>query len=288
MVGCCEIASIVARRLTESQKQHLVEGYRLGDSTTSLAAKYGCSQNTVIRTVKTSLSSDEYNALKNARFKGGSVLTNSSFEEKTSSFNQKQTKPKEGFVQKGQDDARDSNQIRKDSNQTVEEYDLFVGEQVSGILALDDSDDFDEDLQEEAKGLEVSKLNVEESSSIDLFQEVTPLVSDFQEIQSKEVDCTRLGPGILPSVVYMLVDRSVELDARPLKEFTELGLIPKIDQDRQALYLFSNQRSAKRNCGRSQRVIKVPNTDVFGISTPYLLARGITRLVLEGSLIALD
>ena len=52
----------MARRLKDSQKRDLVEGYRSGESTTSLAEEYGCSQNTVIRTVKSILSLDEYHA----------------------------------------------------------------------------------------------------------------------------------------------------------------------------------------------------------------------------------
>ena len=66
----------MARRLQESQKHNLVEGYRLGESTTSLAEKYGCSQNTVIRTVKTYLSTEEYQALKVARSKGDVAQSN--------------------------------------------------------------------------------------------------------------------------------------------------------------------------------------------------------------------
>ena len=59
----------MARRLKDSQKRDLVEGYRSGESTTALAEEYGCSQNTVIRTVKALLSTDEYEALKAARGK---------------------------------------------------------------------------------------------------------------------------------------------------------------------------------------------------------------------------
>ncbi len=86
----------------------------------------------------------------------------------------------------------------------------------------------------------------------------------------------------------MLVDKSVELDSRPLKEFPELGFIPEEDQQRQVICLFANQRSAKRQCGRGQRVIKIPDTSIFELSLPFLLARGITRLLLDGLLIALD
>ena len=86
----------------------------------------------------------------------------------------------------------------------------------------------------------------------------------------------------------MLVDKVVELDARPLRDFPELGALDSVDQDRQGLFLFSNPRAAKRQCGRSQRVIKVPDTSVFERTSPYLLKRGITRLVMEGTVVALD
>ena len=86
----------------------------------------------------------------------------------------------------------------------------------------------------------------------------------------------------------MLVDKVVELDARPLRDFPELGPLDTVDQDRQGLFLFSNPRTAKRQCGRSQRVIKVPDTTVFERTSSYLLKRGITRLVMEGTVVALD
>ena len=43
----------------------------------------------------------------------------------------------------------------------------------------------------------------------------------------------------------------------------------------------------KRFCKSNQKVIKVPNTDVFKIVAPMLLSRGISRNCLEKNLIAL-
>jgi hypothetical protein len=91
-----------------------------------------------------------------------------------------------------------------------------------------------------------------------------------------------LEPGILPSCVYLLVDKTVELQARPLSEFSDLGSLPDDEQSRQALMLYTNPRQAKRQCGRSQRVIKVPDAEVLQRRSSYLVAQGITRLVLEG------
>jgi len=272
MVRCCEMASIVAKRLNESQKRNLVEGYRSGESTTNLAEVYGCSQNTVIRTVKTLLSSDEYKALKAARSKGDVVV-------------------RDGFVQ-GSELFKQEQKVASLENVTLEEQmnklnttnELVHTSDTEDQSAIQNLDDFESPLGD----VEVNESVNADSFSEDVFQEIPPLTSELGVVKEKEVICEPLVPGVLPVVVYMLVDRSVELDARPLKEFPELGNLLNVDKERQALCLFSNQRSAKRNCGRSQRVIKVPDTNVFCLSAPFLLARGITRLVLEGSLISLD
>ena len=55
----------------------------------------------------------------------------------------------------------------------------------------------------------------------------------------------------------------VELDPRPLRDFPEVGALDPADQERQALGLFATPRTAKRQCGRNQRVIRVPDTSVF-------------------------
>jgi hypothetical protein len=85
----------------------------------------------------------------------------------------------------------------------------------------------------------------------------------------------------------MLVDKTVELEVRPLKEFPELGLLPPDEEERQALQVFVNPRQAKRHCGRSQRVIKIPDTRIFERTASHLLAQGISRVVIENSLYSL-
>jgi hypothetical protein len=85
----------------------------------------------------------------------------------------------------------------------------------------------------------------------------------------------------------MLVDKTVELQAKPLSEFPELGRLPAEELERQALVVFLNPRQAKRQCGRTQRVIKVPDLKVLELTAPYLLAQGISRVVIEGALYAL-
>ncbi len=287
MVGGRAIASIVARRLNESQKRNLLDGYRSGELTTSLAEAYGCSQNTVIRTVKGLLSSEEYKVLKAARLKG-EVIIRSELVGNSDLINPKQSDSAKGLVNKEKTLELKCNDLDKSSKQLKSSLQPDNAVKDARALGLNDSGDFENNSNETPNRLNRLDSQVEDFQSEDVFHEIVPLASDFDVIEPKEVECENLAPGVLPGVVYMLVDRSVELDARPLREFPELGSLPKVEQERQALCLFSNQRSAKRNCGRSQRVIKVPDTNVFGISTPFLLARGITRLILEGSLIALD
>ena len=143
-------------------------------------------------------------------------------------------------------------------------------EEDPGVLAIDDADDFGDDGDEET---------FEDGDDV---LEVAPLGG----VPAAElIDPIPLLPGLLPSSVYMLVDKVVELQAKPLNEFPELGSLPEAEQARQALMLFTNPRQAKRQCGRSQRVIKVPDSDVLQRRSSYLVAQGITRLVVEGGLL---
>ena len=232
------------RRLSDSEKQDLVGRYKAGESTSALAEAFGCSPNTVSRTVKALLPADAYAALKASRQKGLATPPTPTV-----------TQPEEPEV----------DSLKADDSS----------------LALDDADDFGEDSEEEL-------AEDDDNGSVETFTELVPLlgVGDLSDRPMNQAQ--PFSVDLLPDSAYMLVDKVVELDARPLKEFPELGLLDDAEQERQGLCLFASPRAAKRQCGRSQRVIKVPDTAVFQRTSSYLLARGITRLVLDGTLIALD
>ncbi len=275
----CEIASIVARRLDDTKKMELVEGYRAGQSTIALARTHGCSQNTVIRTVKALLPEDQYNALKEARSKGGSL--NAEYEQ----LDSKVLNIENDFEQDRKNNDFFYQAIDIESKRSELGIEL---ERSEGSLPLDDAGDFNNLVEEDLELEEVEVSEDLQEVNPDIFQEVAPISSEFVVEEQEPLPPMQLAPGVLPTSVYMLVERSVELDAKPLKDFPGFGYISEIDMNRKAICLFPNQRIAKRNCGRSQRVIKIPDTSVFEITTPFLLARGITRLILEDSLIALD
>ena len=241
-------------RLTDSQKQELLARYRQGESSTALADAFGCSANTVSRTVRSLLSAEEYSDLKASRARGSAV------------------KPEPVSSEPVESDAV-----------AAQATDEPVDDSASA-LALDDADDFGAD--------EPDDFSEEEPSGAfaggEEFHEVAVLPLDLPQVNTQQLHCLPFEAGVLPDSVYMLVDKTVELDPRPLSEFPELGVAGPDELDHQALCLFTSPRTAKRQCGRSQRVIKVPDTQVFAITTRYLVARGITRLLVEGSLYALD
>lgn len=241
-------------RLTDSQKQELLERYRNGESSAALADAFACSANTVSRTVRSLLSEEEYSALKASRSRGASASL-------------PQPQPEAAVEVSAEDPAS----LEGDDN-------------ASSGLALDDADDFGAD--------EPEALADEESGEGfpggDEFHEVAVLPVDLPQVNTQQVHCLPFEIGVLPDSVYMLVDKTVELDPRPLSDFPELGVADPEEQALQALCLFTSPRTAKRQCGRSQRVIKVPDTQVFAITTRHLVARGITRLLVEGALYALD
>ena len=53
------------------------------------------------------------------------------------------------------------------------------------------------------------------------------------------------------------------------------------------IQIFDELKVAKRHCNKDQKVIKVPNTNVFKITAAFLLNKGISRIVSSDNLIAL-
>ena len=235
-------------RLNDSQKQELVARYRAGDATSSLAADFGCSVNTVSRTVRNLLSAEDYQALKTARARGKAAVS----ELPAVSEQPQDAAPVDG----------------------------------PAVMPAVEADEAQPATAPEAPGDSVAHDPAEDPAN--QFHEVAILTDVTHADSHPPVICQPLAPGVLPDSVYMLVDKVVELDPRPLRDFPEVGALDPADQERQALGLFATPRTAKRQCGRNQRVIRVPDTSVFTQTASYLLARGITRLVLEGTLISLD
>jgi transposase-like protein len=135
----------------------------------------------------------------------------------------------------------------------------------------DDLDDFDgEDLEDEDSLFEGSLLGVRSPD-------------DPLQLRSKTlIQVLPLTEASLPKVCYLVVDRAAELITRPLKAFGELGQIPAIEVREKTLPVFDNHRIARRFSTRHQRVFKVPDGKMLQKAAPYLQAKGITRLLIDG------
>lgn len=119
------------------------------------------------------------------------------------------------------------------------------------------------------------------------FLEIAPLDLDIDNSPRKELSSVHISQIDLPNVVYMIVDKQIELEVKLIKDYPEWEFLPSNDLNRKAIKIFLDLKIAKRSCNKEQKVIKVPNTDVFKIAAPILLSRGISRIVSDDKLIAL-
>ena len=85
----------------------------------------------------------------------------------------------------------------------------------------------------------------------------------------------------------LTTDQPLSISVGFLKDFPEWQFLPQDDLSRKAIEIFFDLNLAKRSCTKEQKVLKVPNTDVFRISAPALIRKGITRIVCAENLIAL-
>ena len=303
---------MAATRLSDSQKTELVGRFREGSSSQELAESFGCSPNTVIRVVRTELGDAEYERVKSERSRRRSRPPVGAVEPPEAL----QTALEIGSPEPSPDPAPEP----ADLEPTTELIEALAPEEPEpepdtapepapvrkvlpdpprrlslpapvraeaeaedgpAVLAIEDADDFgadDDDLLTSDDG---------DDEEINPFQPIPVVLLDDGATAAGEGRLQPLVAAALPASAYMLVDKTVELQARPLSEFPELGRLPDAELERQALVVFLNPRQAKRQCGRTQRVIKVPDLKVFELTAPYLLAQGISRVVIEGALYAL-
>ncbi len=124
-------------------------------------------------------------------------------------------------------------------------------------------------------------------AQIDSFFEIVPVDYEMDNSTRKELSSVPISEVNFPKVVYMVVDKKIELEIKLLKDFPEWEFLPDEDLNRKTIEIFFDLNIAKRSCNKEQKVLKVPNTDVFEIAAPVLIAKGISRIVCAESLIAL-
>ena len=119
------------------------------------------------------------------------------------------------------------------------------------------------------------------------FVEISPLDFEIENVPRKELSSIPIKEIDFPKTVYMIVHKNIELEIKLLKDYPEWEFLPNEDLQRKTIEIYCDLKLAKRACSKEQKVIKVPNTDVFRIVSPILISRGISRIVSEEKLIAL-
>ena len=130
-------------------------------------------------------------------------------------------------------------------------------------------------------------LAVSNFAPIDPFFEIAPIDYEMDHSSRKELSSVPLSEVDFPKIVYMIVDKKIELEIKLLKDFPEWEFLPHDDLNRKTIEIFFDLNLAKRSCNKDQKVLKVPNTDVFRIAAPILIEKGISRIVCAENLIAL-
>ncbi|ACB50255.1 unknown [Crocosphaera subtropica ATCC 51142] len=285
------------KKLTDDDKQEILNLYRQTPETTStLADRYGVSSSTISRFLKNTLSDVEYEDLIQQKrlARTNKLQTNPEVDstpqatkpilkvseevpppepttnqtEKPETLSPESTsKPKP--VVKKETPVLLSQQEDEETEETeeLEEVNVVaVGEMLGE--ELEDSDEDWDDEEDEDEGEEEEEYN--DSLS-------TP----------EDVQVLPLSAATFPKTCYLVIDRSAELIAKPLKEFAHLGQIPVDEVQQKTLPIFDNHRVARRFSNRSQRVIKIPDGRLLYKTCDYLQAKGITRILMDGQIYSL-
>ena len=119
------------------------------------------------------------------------------------------------------------------------------------------------------------------------FIELTPLDYEIDNSIQKDISSIPLSKVDFPKEVFILVNKNVELEIKVLRDYPDWHFLPDDDLNRKTIEIFNDLKIAKRDCRREQKVLKVPNTDVFKITARFLVSKGITRIVNGDKLISL-
>ena len=173
----------------------------------------------------------------------------------------------------------------------------FIGEEKFKLIKKDTKSSLeDEVIDKDEKSYQIDKnsflkINTEneeqEFSPLASFVEITPLDYQIENTSQKDFSSIPLSEVVFQKIVYMIVDNKIELEIKRLKDFPDWQFLSKDELNRKTIEIYDDLKNAKRFCKKEQKVIKVPNTNVFKIVAPILLSKGISRIINNDKLIAL-
>ena len=155
------------------------------------------------------------------------------------------------------------------------------------FLENDNKQTFEENIIKKTDDTSIGISNEDKTSPFESFIEITPLDHDFEDVSQKDISSIPLSEIKLPNMVFLIVKKEIELETKYLKDYPEWQFLPQNDLQRKTIEIHFDLKTAKRICNKDQKVIKVPNTDVFRIVAPILISRGISRIVTAENLISI-
>lgn len=306
------------QKLSDSDKQAVLDLYRNSDETSStLAARYGVSNTTISRILKQGLSEDEYEALiQRKRIAGRTpapaviAAPQPAIDPPIAPVELDLAIATEPEIQPLAEPSPADKPLRRRRSSAAEEaiasVEAMVTEEIAQEVAAvqtepkpkrildpipdrslsappadfeDDEDDEDDDLEDDLD----DDLDDEDEDDDD--EDGLAAV----QVHSKSfIQVLPLSEAAMPKTCYLVVDRASELITRPLRDFAELGQIPTEEVQAKTLPIFDNHRVARRFSRRMQRVVKVPDSQVITKVSSYLQAKGITRLLIDGQVYSLS
>ena len=138
---------------------------------------------------------------------------------------------------------------------------------------------------DEEKTLNQGKESLDQTE--ETFFELVPILDGIELEKQKDLSSQPLKDSNLPQIVYMLVDKKIELIPKSLGDYPQWRFLPEEDLNRKTIEIFSDIKNAKRYCKKDEKVIKVPNPNIFNLVAPILIAKGLTRIIIEDNLISL-
>ena len=119
------------------------------------------------------------------------------------------------------------------------------------------------------------------------FLEIAPLNCEINMDTQKDLSSIPISEINLPKMVYLIIDNRIELETKLLLDYPAWQFLSQNELNRKTIEIYFDLKIAKKSCNKDQKVIKVPNSNVFRIVAPILISRGISRIVCPDNLIAL-
>ena len=138
--------------------------------------------------------------------------------------------------------------------------------------------------REETIDQNLNENNFLENSS---FMELVPLDLDIDNTKRKDLSSIPISQIDFPEMVYIIVDKKIELEIKLLKDYPEWHFLPEEDLQIKTIEIYFDLKVAKRDCKKDYKVIKVPNPNVFKIASKMMVSKGIRRIISDKQLISL-